>query len=172
MVFFTTRYSSNNDLNMYPHIVVTSDTPWDPHGLVMPGGLGDTDDIDNDRMTQQVTLNTFRNNNRHHQMYESDRISFSINGNMEQLIIDRMISSAHISSIRHMEQLQSKTRHSQFGPEHVAAIFGVGLGTAKDILCCYAQQSDPRPSDGQTPNTAKDPAMHLARSRPPPVVIN
>ncbi len=60
MVFFTTRYPSDDDLNMYPHIVVTSDTPWDPHGLVMPGGLGVTDDIANDRMTQQVTSNTFR----------------------------------------------------------------------------------------------------------------
>jgi hypothetical protein len=60
-------------------------------------------------------------------------MSLSIHGNMEQLIIERMISSVNISSVRHMEKLQSKTRHSQFGPEHVAPIFGVSLGTAKKI---------------------------------------
>jgi hypothetical protein len=140
MVFFTTKYPNDDDLNTYPHIVVTSDTPWDPHGLVMPGGLDVTDDTASDRLTQQVTSNAFRNNNRHHQMYESDRISFSVDGNTEQLIIECMISSVHISSVQHMEQLQSKTRHSQFGPEHVATIFGVGLGTAKEILTVTTQK--------------------------------
>jgi hypothetical protein len=39
-----------------------------------------------------------------------------------------------------MEKLQSKTRHSQFEPEHVAAVFGVSLGTAKNILNVTAQE--------------------------------
>jgi hypothetical protein len=39
-------------------------------------------------------------------------------------------------------------------------------------VCCYAPQSDPRPNDGQTPDTAKDPATHLARSKSPTVIIN
>ena len=67
-------------------------------------------------------------------------MSLSINGNTEQLLIERMISSVHISSIRHMDKLQSKTRHSQFSPEHVATIFGVSLGTAKNILTVMTQK--------------------------------
>ncbi len=39
-----------------------------------------------------------------------------------------------------MEKLQSKTRHSQFEPEQVAAIFGVSLGTAKNILNVMTQK--------------------------------
>jgi hypothetical protein len=140
MVFFTTRYPSDVELEMYPHIVLTSDIPWDPHGLVMPGGLDDTDDPFNNRMIQRVTSNAANGINRHHEMYESDCISFSVNGNTEQLIIERMISSVQISSVRHMEKLQSKTRHSQFGPEHVATVFGVSLSTAKNILNVTTQK--------------------------------
>ncbi len=67
-------------------------------------------------------------------MYETDCVSMSVNGNTEQLLMERMISSVHVSSTQHMEELQSKTRHSQFKPEHAAAVFGVSLGTAKNIL--------------------------------------
>ena len=41
MVFFNTRYPDDDELTISPHIVVTSDIPWDPHGLIMPGGLDD-----------------------------------------------------------------------------------------------------------------------------------
>ncbi len=71
---------------------------------------------------------------RHHHMYETDCVSISVNGNTEQLLMERMISSVHVSTTRHIEKLQSKTRHSKHKPEHVAAVFGVGIATAKDIL--------------------------------------
>ena len=140
MVFFNTRHPSDDELNIYPHIVVTSDMPWDPHGLVMPGGLDDADDPVNDRMIKRITSNATKGVDRHHRIYESDCMSLSINGNTEQLLIERMIGSVHISSIRHMEKLQSRTRHSQFSPEHVATLFGVSLGTAKNILTVTTQK--------------------------------
>jgi hypothetical protein len=64
----------------------------------------------------------------------------SVNDNTEQLLVERMISNVHVSLTRHMEKLQSKTRHSQFEPEHVAAVFGVSLGTAKNILNVKTQE--------------------------------
>ncbi len=64
----------------------------------------------------------------------------SVNGNTEQLLVERMISSVHVSSTQHMEKLQSKTQHSQFKPEHVAAVFGVRFGTAKNILNVTTQE--------------------------------
>ena len=70
-------------------------------------------------------------------MYETNCVSMSVNGNTEQLLVERMISSVHVSSTRHMEKLQSKTRHSQFEPEHVAS---VSLGTAKNILNVMTQK--------------------------------
>ena len=73
-------------------------------------------------------------------MYESDCSLLSVNGNTEQLIIEQMMSSIHTSLIQHMEKLQSKTRHSQFGPEHIATIFCVSLGTAKNILIVMTQK--------------------------------
>ncbi len=63
-----------------------------------------------------------------------DCASYSINGNMEQLLLEQMIGSIHVALVAHMNKLTSKTRHSNFTPEHVAHVFNVNLGTAKDIL--------------------------------------
>ena len=71
---------------------------------------------------------------RHHHTYETGCVLISVNGNTEQLLMERMISSVHVSTTQHMEKLQSKTRHSKYESEHVAAVFGVGIATAKDIL--------------------------------------
>ena len=73
-------------------------------------------------------------------MYETDQVSVTINGNTEQLLMEQMINSVHVSSTQHMDKLQSKTWHSQYKPEQIAAIFNVGLGTAKDILAITTQQ--------------------------------
>jgi hypothetical protein len=113
-VFFNTRYPNDNELDTYPHVVITCDKPWDPHGLIMPGGMDDTGHPKNDRMIQRVTSDASHGVNRHHHMYETDCVSMSVNGNTEQLLMERMISSVHVSSTRHMEELQSKTQHSQF----------------------------------------------------------
>ena len=51
-VFFNTRYPDDNELDMYPHVVITCDKPWDPHGLIMPGGMDDTGHPKNDHMIQ------------------------------------------------------------------------------------------------------------------------
>ena len=139
-IFFTSRYPNDEEMENYPHIIVTSDNPWDPHGLIMPGGLDEIGHPIDDRTIHQVNSDVSHNYNRHHQIYETDRVSVTIDGNTEQLIMERMINSVHVTSTRHLEMLQSKTRHSQFQPEHVAAIFNVGLGTVKDILAATMQE--------------------------------
>ncbi len=106
----------------------------------MPGGMDVTGHPKNDRMIQRVTSDAFHGVNCHHHMYETNCVSMSVNGNTEQLLMERMISSVHVSSTGHMEELQSKTRHSQFEPEHVPAVFGVSLGTAKNILNVMTQE--------------------------------
>ena len=139
-VFFNTRYPDDDEMDLYPHVVLTSDIPWDPQGLIMPNGLDDSGLPTGDRAILQVNSDAILGINRHHNMYETDRVSITIDGNTEQLLMERMINSVHISSTRHMDKLQSKTRHSKFEPEHVASIFNVGLGTAKDILAVTTQE--------------------------------
>ncbi len=130
-IFFEARYPNDDELDTYPHVIITCDKPWDHHGLIMPGGRDDTGHPQNDRMIHRVTSDASHGVNQHHHMYETSCVSMSVNGNTEQLLVERMISSVHVSSTRHMEKLQSKTRHSQFEPEHVAAVFAVSLGTLK-----------------------------------------
>lgn len=73
-------------------------------------------------------------------MYETDCVTYSIDGNTEQLLIERMISSVHTSHTRRENELVSKTRHSKFTPEHVAHLFNCTIGMAKDILACTTQE--------------------------------
>lgn len=73
-------------------------------------------------------------------MYETDRVLVSVDGNMDQLLIERMINSVHVTSTRHMSTLSSTIWHSLFTLEYVAKIFNAGLGTAKDILNVITQE--------------------------------
>ncbi len=52
-IFFTSRYPSDEELECYPHVVLTCDKPWDPNGLVMPGGMDDTGHPYDDRVVQR-----------------------------------------------------------------------------------------------------------------------
>ena len=139
-IFFTSRYPTDFEMEHYPHVVVTSDQTWDPQALVMPGGLDDSGRSTADRTVQQVKSNISRYANRHHEMYETDRVALSIDGNTEQLFIERMINSIHVTHARHVDELVSKTRHSKFMPEHVSNVFDCSIGMAKDILACTTQE--------------------------------
>jgi hypothetical protein len=139
-VFFTTRYPDDDEMELYPHVVLTSDRPWDPQGLVMPGGLDVSGLPPDDRIIQRLQIDERQGMNRHHLMHETDCVALTVDGNTEQLLLERIINSVHVSTIQHMGKLQLTTRHSQFRLEHVAAIFGVSLGTAKDILAVTTQQ--------------------------------
>ncbi len=37
-IFFNTRYPTDLEMDTLPHVVLTSEAPWDPSGVVMPGG--------------------------------------------------------------------------------------------------------------------------------------
>ncbi len=100
----------------------------------MPGGQDDMGHPKNDCMIVQNTSNASHGINCHHHMCETNCILMSINGNLEQLLIECMICSVHISSLQHMDKLQSKMWHSQFKPKHIA------LGTAKNFLNVMTQK--------------------------------
>ena len=126
--------ATDEEMESNPHVIVTPDAPWDPHGLIMPGGLDEDGYPTVDCFVQRIISDESHGINCHHHMYEIDSASFSIDGNTEQLLLERMISSINVEMPRNLGKLQSHTRHSQFDPAHVAAIFNVGIGTAKDIL--------------------------------------
>ena len=72
-------------MDTYEHVVVTSDLPWDPHSLVMPGG----DDEDNTAPENHARfLQELQSTERHHDRYESDCVAIIIDGNTEQLLYE------------------------------------------------------------------------------------
>ena len=141
-VYFNTRYPTDEELELYPHVVLTCEQPWDPKQLVMPGGrpTHPTDELD--RFVQRVESDVSHDFNRHHHMYETDFIFHSLYDDTEQVNIERIINSIHstASTSTAIAELQSKTRHSIFSPEHIARVFNVGLGMAKDILRTTTQE--------------------------------
>jgi len=90
MIYFTTWSPTDKEMDTYEHIVVTSYLPWDPHSLVMPGGDNDNNMATNDyaQIMQEMT-----SHKRHHNRYESDCITISIDSNTEQLLYEQMIQS-------------------------------------------------------------------------------
>jgi hypothetical protein len=124
----------------YPHVVVMSNTPWDLQSLIMPGGIEDTLSTTMDCMAKRVSYQQFHGQWCDHQLYETDCASYSIDGNTEQLLLKQMIGSVYVALVAHMNKLMSKTQHSNFTPEHVAHVFNVNLGTAKDILATTTQK--------------------------------
>jgi hypothetical protein len=139
-VFFMTRFPMDTETEEYPHAVVMSDTPWDPQSLIMPGGIEDTSSTTMDRMVKRVSYQHFHGQRCDHQLYKTDCASYSIDGNTEQLLLKGMIGSIHVALVAHMNELISKTRYSNFTPEHGSHVFNVNLGTAKDILATTTQK--------------------------------
>ena len=137
MIYFTTWSPTDEEMDMYEHIVITSDQPWDPHSLVMPGG-----DNESELATDNYAriMHEIKTNELHHYRYESDCVAISIDGNTEQLLYKRMIQSFCVTNGRHINELHSSTRHSMHTTEHISKIFGVGIGTAQDILAATTQK--------------------------------
>jgi hypothetical protein len=118
-VFFTSQYPTDEELDLYPHVVVTCDTPWDLHALIMHGGLDDTGHPTDDRFIQRVQSDTSHGLNRHHHMYETNCVLMFVDGNTEQLLMEWMINSVNVATVQHLDKVQSRSRHLQFEPEHV-----------------------------------------------------
>ncbi len=136
-IFFNSSDPSDDDMDSFPHVVLTSDTPWDPCNLVMPGGTNNGA-YQPDRFARQVQSHTFCH------LHETE----SPHDDTERLLMERIINSVTIDygQPRHtanssvtVSQLHSSCRHSQFTPEHISKIWNVGLGMAKDILATTTQ---------------------------------
>ncbi len=69
-----------------------------------------------------------------------DTRAITIDGNTEQLLCERMIQSVRVNERQQIVELHSSTRHSQYTTEHVAKVFGVGIGTAQEILTVTTQK--------------------------------
>ena len=109
-------------MNTNEHVIVTSDQPWDPQGLLMPGGDNSQTNMNDERFIQQMRSHIKQNSNRHHNTYESDCVALTIDGNTEQLLYERMIKSVQVTDKQRLNEIQSTT-----------------IGTAQDIIAVTTQ---------------------------------
>ena len=123
-VFMETHYPSDDELQDNPHIVLTLDSPWDPHQLEMPGSIGSQNDLHDflNRAVSSINNNYHLNNAEHG--HEDNDLDF-----MSQLIHNR-----------HACATMSESRHSKFTPDHVACVFGIRIAKAKEVLVKSTQR--------------------------------
>ncbi len=118
-VYFNSRYPDDYEMETYPHVVLTSETPWDPSNIAMPGGT-----IAH-RFVQKVKSLQFHGTNRHHHMFETDCVLYSTYRDTEQLQLERAIQSVNVGPNHDsilVKELYSSARHSQSTPEHISKI--------------------------------------------------
>lgn len=132
--YFESKYPTDEEMERCPHVVLTSDAEGKPHEVSMhPIGH-------EERIIEQVRADQRWSRNRHHQMYESDCHLYNTDGNTEQLLFERLISSVHVSTdVRTAQELLSSTRHSKYTVEHISKLFNVGITKAKEILFTTTQ---------------------------------
>ena len=91
-IYFYSRYPTDNDINTLPHVVLTSDIPWDPSGVAMTGGTTV------DRFLQKVSSLAFHGSLRDHNRYETDRVAYCMFGDTNQLQLERIVNSVRVKT--------------------------------------------------------------------------
>ena len=138
-IFFNSRFPTDHEMDTFTHVVLTCETPWDPSGIAMPGGI-----VTNRFVQKLQSIQSFHGTYRHHHMYETDYTTYRNFGDTEQLQMERFVQSVNVdlapNGITSVSKLYSSTRHSQYTPEHIAKIWNVGIGIAKNILSTTTQK--------------------------------
>ncbi len=73
-IYFTTWHPMDEEMDMYEHVVVTSDQPWDPHNIAIPGGDSNAATADNN---DAMFIQQMKTNERHHERYESNCVAIT-----------------------------------------------------------------------------------------------
>jgi hypothetical protein len=129
-IYFETKYPSDDEMENCTHIILTSDNEWRPQDVNMGANS------DHHRLVEQVSSDQAFERNRHHMIYETDCLLFNADGNTEQLLLERIISSVTVT----VNEVLSNARHSSFTIEHISKVFNVGTSKAKEILFTTTQK--------------------------------
>lgn len=136
-VYFDSWVPSDEDLDKYPHIVLTNgDVPWDPKTIT----LGHKRGSKNDDFMRQVKAAKARIDEAY--LHEPDLMLGSISSSYlpPDDIAARMISQVRVETVDMEEdgnptiKAVSRDRHSKVTPERVMDIFSVGIERARHIL--------------------------------------
>ncbi len=138
-VYFDSWVPSDEDLDKYPHVVLTNgDVAWDPKTIT----LGHKRVDKNDEFLRQVKAAKARLDEAY--IRESDLMLGSISSSYlpQEDVAARMISQVKVERNldgSHSIKAVSRDRHSKVTPERVMDIFSVGIDRAKHILSTTTQ---------------------------------
>ena len=128
---FQSRTPRPDELQNCPHIVLTSEAPWDPSSLEIPLG------------TKREASNELGSKYRHaHEMKSTIRSPQSSRFDMLDLIspvfsgpslLSALVSTVHVNE-KQISSVNTQTRHSEITPKELARKWRIGLQAAKDTL--------------------------------------
>ena len=153
-VYFETHVPSDEDLESYPHVVLTDDeTEWDPMGVKMAGDrpYGDNDEV----VVQQVKRENNKRRRATHYDCESDLVLGSISESfVPDLLYERLVASVRIrpttkknermqtphKRTSDIKKVKARHKHSKITPESIAYMMNIGLDKAKQMLTTTTQK--------------------------------
>ena len=147
-VYFETHMPSDEDLESYPHVVLTdNETMWDPMGVKMAGDqpYGDNDKV----VVQQVKRENNKQRRATHYDCESDLVLGSISESLvPDLLYERLVASVRVrrrtrknerkqtthKRTSDIKKVKAMDKHSKITPESIASMMNIGLDKAKQML--------------------------------------
>jgi len=147
-IYYESTKPSGDDLERYPHIVLTSDAPWSPSLIQLS-----TDDT---RVVRSI-----RTSRHDHDEHETDYVLEGNFGMTEQIFYKRIISRVYAIpdelkrkfEIREkpgdywkrrkcsVEEMKSNDRHSKVTPERIAKVFDITYEKAMETLSKTTQMT-------------------------------
>ena len=123
---FRSRTPRESELHDCPHIVLTSESPWDPSSLTLSLGMTGEEKLGIKGAKRIYQLNTRR---RQHDKLANISPVYS-----QQELLPALISSVRVHDYRTVHAVAVQQRHSEVNPEALAAKWKIGLQAAKDTL--------------------------------------
>jgi len=143
-IYYESTKPSKEDLERYPQMVLTSDTPWLPSAIQLS-----TDDM--------RVIRSTRTPRQDHDEHETDYVLEGNFGMTEQIFYKRIISRVYAIPdklkkkyekaktrnyfVRLEAEMRSNERHSKITPEHIAKVFDVRIDRAKETLSKTTQMT-------------------------------
>jgi hypothetical protein len=135
-VYFNTSCPTDEDLETYEHVVLTSSDQWDPREVDL--GRGPKPDAQASAMPPHRDKRSMKPPYQH----ESDLMLGSISaGLVAERADERAFDVIMVAgTARSIQGMASRHRHSEITPERISKLFGIGLNKAHQLLRVTTQR--------------------------------
>ena len=128
--YFKSRTPRDDEIKNCPHVILTSESPWDPSALSYPlGEKKEEEELRFGGVKQIYQVDSTR-----HAPIDQDYISLLSPAYSPRELLPALISNVRVKTYNNTSAVNSQERHSEISPENLASKWKIGLQTARDTL--------------------------------------